>query len=118
MAIRIVRSILRQVEQPCARAEDHGDEAPDVEQFGELITRNARMREAFALVRCVAPTEANVLIVGENGTGKELVANALHAHSLRAGKPFIKVNCAAIPDELMEAELFGHRRGAFTGASC
>jgi transcriptional regulator with PAS, ATPase and Fis domain len=74
------------------------------------------MAEAFELVRCVAPTDANVLIVGENGTGKELVANAIHALSLRSDKPFIKINCAAIPEELMEAELFGHRRGAFTGA--
>jgi transcriptional regulator with PAS, ATPase and Fis domain len=74
------------------------------------------MAEAFELVRCVAPTDANVLIVGENGTGKELIANAIHALSLRSDKPFIKINCAAIPEELMEAELFGHRRGAFTGA--
>jgi transcriptional regulator with PAS, ATPase and Fis domain len=84
--------------------------------LGELVTRSPRMIEAFDLVRCVAPTDASVLIVGENGTGKELAANALHALSLRADKPFIKVNCAAIPDELIEAELFGHRRGAFTGA--
>lgn len=88
----------------------------DTMRLGDLVTNNARMMDAFHLVRCVAPTDANVLVAGENGTGKELVANALHALSLRADKPFIKVNCAAIPEDLMEAELFGHRRGAFTGA--
>jgi DNA-binding NtrC family response regulator len=110
-----LRSILAQAERR------HGSEHQPrrVERaapLGDLVSENARMREAFDLVRCVAPTDANVLIVGENGTGKELVANALHALSLRADKPFVKVNCAAIPEELMEAELFGHRRGAFTGA--
>jgi DNA-binding NtrC family response regulator len=74
------------------------------------------MHEVFDLVRCVAPTEAHVLISGQNGTGKELVANAIHALSPRANGPFIKVNCAAIPEGLVESELFGHRRGAFTGA--
>ena len=110
-----LRSILAQAEHRRLRA--HASEPADGDvRLGELVTRNPRMKEAFDLVRCVAPTDANVLIVGENGTGKELVANALHACSLRADRPFIKVNCAAIPEELMEAELFGHRRGAFTGA--
>jgi DNA-binding NtrC family response regulator len=110
-----LRSILAQADVRRARATQI--EALDSDtRLGDLVTQNPRMQEAFDLVRCVAPTEANVLIVGENGTGKELVANALHALSLRADKPFIKVNCAAIPEELMEAELFGHRRGAFTGA--
>jgi DNA-binding NtrC family response regulator len=108
-----LRSILVQAEQRRLRPLD--DET-DGERLGNLVTRNPRMREAFDLVRCVAPTDANVLVVGENGTGKELIADALHARSLRADKPFIKVNCAAIPEDLMEAELFGHRRGAFTGA--
>jgi DNA-binding NtrC family response regulator len=111
-----LRSILAQAEQRRVRIPGRAQDPSGVERLGDLLTRNARMREVFDLVRCVAPTEANVLIVGENGTGKELVANAIHAHSPRADKPFIKVNCAAIPDELMEAELFGHRRGAFTGA--
>jgi transcriptional regulator with PAS, ATPase and Fis domain len=108
--------ILAQAEYRQARASAHCLDAAGEMRLGDLVTKNARMMEAFDLVRCVAPTDANVLIAGENGTGKELVANALHALSLRADRPFVKVNCAAIPEDLMEAELFGHRRGAFTGA--
>jgi DNA-binding NtrC family response regulator len=109
-----LRSVLALAEQRYATTRTVAGQ--DEEVLGDMITRSARVRDAFDLIRCVAPTDANVLIVGENGTGKELVANALHALSPRADKPFIKVNCAAIPEELMEAELFGHRRGAFTGA--
>ena len=90
---------------------------PGVETFGKLVSRAEAMRDAFRLARAAAPTDANVLIVGENGTGKELMASALHDHSLRASGPFIRLNCAAIPGELLESELFGHRRGAFTGAT-
>ena len=90
--------------------------AADTQSFAELLSASPKMREVFDLVRCVAPTEANVLITGENGTGKELVGNAIHSMSARRQGPFIKINCAAIPEELMESELFGHRRGAFTGA--
>ncbi|BCS33657.1 acetoacetate metabolism regulatory protein AtoC [Luteitalea sp. TBR-22] len=90
---------------------------PGVETFGRLVSRSQGMRDAFRLARAAAPTDANVLIVGENGTGKELMASALHDHSRRAGHPFIRLNCAAIPGDLLESELFGHRRGAFTGAS-
>jgi DNA-binding NtrC family response regulator len=85
-------------------------------QFDNIIGRSRKMRELFDLVAAVAESEANVLIQGENGTGKELIANALHYHSRRAKGPFIKINCAAIPKDLIESELFGHRRGAFTGA--
>ncbi len=85
-------------------------------QFENIIGRSRKMRELFDLVGAVADSEANILIQGENGTGKELIANAIHYSSRRAKGPFIKINCAAIPTDLIEAELFGHRRGAFTGA--
>src|SRR3954467_7093567 len=78
--------------------------------------RSKPMRQLSQLIKSVAPTDANVLITGENGTGKEVVATVIHEHSKRAKGPFIKVNCAAIPTELIESELFGHKRGAFTGA--
>jgi DNA-binding NtrC family response regulator len=116
VSVVTLRSILEKFAHGRARAAERVGASSEIERLGDLVTRNARMREAFDLVRCVAPTDANVLIVGENGTGKELIANAIHTQSPRAGRPFIKVNCAAIPEELMEAELFGHRRGAFTGA--
>jgi two-component system, NtrC family, response regulator AtoC len=84
--------------------------------FGNMIARSESMRQVLALVRKVAPSDASVLVHGENGTGKELVASAIHQLSRRASGPFIKINCAAIPSDLIESELFGHRRGAFTGA--
>jgi two-component system, NtrC family, response regulator AtoC len=84
--------------------------------FEDLIGTSPAMREAFELIRRVAPTKSAVLITGETGTGKELVARAIHKLSPRAGKLFVPLNCAAIPSELLESELFGHARGAFTGA--
>jgi DNA-binding NtrC family response regulator len=83
----------------------------------EMIGRSAAMRQIFETLRKAAPSDASVLISGSNGTGKELVARALHQHSKRAAGPFVKTNCAAIPQELIESELFGHERGAFTGAT-
>jgi DNA-binding NtrC family response regulator len=83
----------------------------------DMIGDSPVMRDLFEKIRRTAPTQARVLILGENGTGKELIARALHRHSPRAGAPFVRVNCAAIPRELFESELFGHERGAFTGAT-
>jgi len=83
---------------------------------GELLGESAAMAEVVDAIRRVAPTTASVLILGESGTGKELVARQIHRQSERASGPFVTVNCAAIPDTLVESELFGHRRGAFTGA--
>jgi DNA-binding NtrC family response regulator len=84
--------------------------------YSNIIGRSKKMRELFELVEAVAASEANILIQGENGTGKELIANALHLRSHRAKGPFIKINCAAIPKDLIESELFGYKKGAFTGA--
>ncbi len=82
-----------------------------------MIGKGGAMRAIFDKVAKTAPTNGRVLITGENGTGKELVARAIHEHSRRADGPFIKLNCAAIPSELIESELFGHEKGAFTGAT-
>jgi DNA-binding NtrC family response regulator len=82
-----------------------------------MIGAGPNMQEIFAKIRMTAPTAGRVLITGENGTGKELIARALHDNSKRADGPFIKLNCAAIPAELIESELFGHEKGAFTGAT-
>ena len=78
---------------------------------------SSKMNEVFSLIESVATTDATVLIRGESGVGKELVADAIHYNSLRKGKPFIKVNCAALPESLIESELFGHEKGSFTGAT-
>ena len=85
--------------------------------FPEIIGESLAMRGMLSLIKKVAPSDATVLILGESGTGKELVATSIHENSLRKSKPFIKLNCAAIPAELLESELFGHEKGAFTGAT-
>jgi len=84
--------------------------------FANIIGRSEGMQQVFERVRVVAPAPSTVLIVGESGSGKELIANAIHEHSQRAGGRFVALNCGAIPGEILEAELFGHERGAFTGA--
>ncbi|MFB3829870.1 MAG: sigma-54-dependent transcriptional regulator [Bryobacteraceae bacterium] len=86
-------------------------------QLGELVGRSARMQEIFALLQQAGPSKACVLITGESGTGKELVARTLHALSPRRQGPFVAINCAALPETLIESELFGHEKGSFTGAS-
>ena len=87
--------------------------SPSVDQ---LIGRSVKMQEIFKIIGRVAPTEASVLIQGDSGTGKELVADAIQRHSLRWDKPFIRVNCGAFPETLLESEIFGHEKGSFTGA--
>jgi len=139
-------SVAKAVEATKAGAFDFVDKPFDYEELHlrvvnalkqrELLTENATMRRQlstraeyfniigaaksmqtiYETIESVAKSDANVLIVGESGTGKELIANAIHYNSLRSRKPFIKVNCAALPKELIESELFGHTKGAFTGA--
>jgi len=93
-----------------------GDEAAGVPPEPELIGTGPAMREVFKAIGRAAAVDQPALIVGESGTGKELVASALHRHSRRAAGPFVRVNCGALPEALIESELFGHERGAFTGA--
>ncbi len=88
----------------------------DIYHFGNIVTKDRKMKEIMAILPSVAQTKSTVLIEGESGTGKELIAKAIHNNSRRKDKPFIAVNCAAIPDTLIESELFGHMKGAFTGA--
>jgi two-component system response regulator PilR (NtrC family) len=84
--------------------------------FSGLVGKSKKMRDVYTIIEKVAPSTANVLILGESGTGKELAAKAIHYNSPRRNKPFVAVNCGAIPETLMESELFGHKKGTFTGA--
>ncbi|HET8585817.1 MAG TPA: sigma-54 dependent transcriptional regulator, partial [Casimicrobiaceae bacterium] len=84
--------------------------------FSNIVGQSKKMKDLFELIESVAASDANILIQGENGTGKELIANAIHYNSNRVKGPFIKINCAAIPKDLIESELFGYKKGAFTGA--
>jgi DNA-binding NtrC family response regulator len=88
----------------------------DVGVFGSLVGSSKKMQEIFGLIEMVAPSSASVLITGESGTGKELVARTIHDMSARKNKPFVAINCAAVPETLIESEIFGHEKGAFTGA--
>jgi formate hydrogenlyase transcriptional activator len=102
---------------PVASRGRHAMKGKDVSDgFEEIIGASGALREVLDLVRTVAPTDSTALIVGETGTGKELIARSIHEHSTRRDRSFVKLNCAAIPLGLLESELFGHERGAFTGA--
>jgi len=93
-----------------------GDQESNPRRFEQIIGSSPALESVLAQVEQVAPTDSTVLIQGETGTGKELIARAVHNLSARCGRPFIKLNCAAIPFDLLESELFGHEKGAFTGA--
>jgi Nif-specific regulatory protein len=108
--IRVERERLRQENRRLQ------DELKSKYRFTNIIGNSNKMREVFQMISQVCKSNATVLIRGESGTGKELVANSIHYNSHRADKPFVKVNCAALPVNLIESELFGHERGAFTGA--
>jgi DNA-binding NtrC family response regulator len=123
-AVALLREPLR-VEELALVLTDLGREGPEVStppappgQDGsiELVGESAAMAQVFATIARVAPSSSTVLLTGESGTGKEVVARALHAASERSSGPFVAVNCAAIPESLLESELFGHEKGAFTGA--
>src|SRR5262250_711825 len=101
---------LREVKALRRQLRDHGT-------FGSLIGNSPEMRKIYQVVEQAAPTSASVLITGESGTGKELVAQTIHQLSPRASFPFVAINCAAIPETLLESEIFGHEKGAFTGAA-
>ena len=92
------------------------EETDQASMFEEIVGTSAALQKVLSLVSKVAPTDASVLITGETGTGKELVARAIHRRSQRSSKPFVNVNCAAIPRDLIASELFGHEKGSFTGA--
>jgi len=101
---------LREVKVLRKQLREHGS-------FGKMIGNSSQMRKVYQTIEQAAPTQANVLIWGESGTGKELVAQTIHQLSPRAQMPFVPINCAAIPETLLESEIFGHEKGAFTGAS-
>jgi DNA-binding NtrC family response regulator len=109
------------------KAVERGQQAEEIKQlrgrltsrtsYYDIIGNSKAMQDIYEIIDGVAESDANILILGESGTGKELIANAIHFKSLRAKKPFVKINCSALPKELIESELFGHTKGAFTGAT-
>jgi two-component system, NtrC family, nitrogen regulation response regulator NtrX len=113
---RVLLSIRNALKQNLLSRE-YQDLKKRAEKHYELVGEHPLMKALWKEILKIAPTNATILIHGESGTGKELVARAIHAHSLRAKEKFVQVNCAAIPEELIESELFGHEKGAFTGAT-
>jgi two-component system response regulator PilR (NtrC family) len=111
---RIVKEAL--LSRRSAPPEDRCEESKRSLHFGYLVGESPKMRKIYELIEKVAQTRSNILISGESGTGKELVAQAVHRQSPRADKPFVVINCAGIPESLIESELFGYKKGAFTGA--
>ena len=112
-AFEEIQRLKGQLEQQNAYLQE---EVVEAKAFGDLIGQSAALRQIISQIDLVAPTDASVLILGETGTGKELVAHEIHRRSRRKDKPLIRVNCASIPKELYESEFFGHAKGAFTGA--
>jgi DNA-binding NtrC family response regulator len=113
----ILQNASRQhVETETARVGNSQRLRPDTGTLGPLVGTSERMKQVFSLIERIAPSNVSVLVTGESGTGKELVARALHELSSRHNKAFVAVNCAAIPETLIESEIFGHEKGAFTGA--
>jgi len=117
--IQIVKAVRRALDQQSLVLENLAlrTELLDSRRDRSIVGNSPQIRQLLDMVRQVAPSHATVLLQGESGTGKELIARALHTSSGRANKPFIALNCAALPESLLEAELFGHEKGAFTGAA-
>ena len=108
---------IRNALQQAKLSEEYEKLQESVEGKRRILGESKKIQEILSVIHQVAPTDARVLITGENGTGKELIAHAIHRASKRTAKPFVEVNCAAIPSELIESELFGHEKGSFTGAT-
>src|SRR5690606_19275023 len=106
--LRALLDVPLQAERPRSSA------GPD--RLGDLIGRSEPMRRIFNMIQKVAPTDATVMLIGESGTGKEVIASTVHQNSTRRHRPFVAVNCGALPESLIDSELFGHDKGAFTGA--
>ncbi|MDR3628755.1 MAG: sigma-54 dependent transcriptional regulator [Desulfocapsaceae bacterium] len=113
-----IEEIKSVVESATSRKNKSAPSSPNMDSFPGIIGQSREMLKIYDIIRRIAPTPASVLINGESGTGKELVAQAIHASSKVSSNPFIPITCSAIPDELMESELFGHVKGSFTGAIC
>ena len=112
LLVRNARERAQLAEENRALKEQLGQEG----KYGAIIGRSPALQRVFEMIDRVAPTDVSVLIQGESGTGKELVAREIHRRSARKAMPFVAINCAALPDSLIESELFGHEKGAFTGA--